>query len=715
MLQRTLPWLILLLLMPLSGVLGQSLRIETKRDSDSPVTVSAYCTESFLYFKVQLEPGWHTYAPESKEGMPCKLTFNGKDLKGSDVLLGKQARRTSKGELFGTFLFRSAIPAGTNAKNLSAQFFYQACEQNACLPPATIRFSGQLTSMDDTSLLRKLGFEQASAVTQRERPSVEKAYRPQRIFLKSKGYINDEFIYRQLESVGHKLLDEGKCQTGEELARQLNDSDGSVELELAKVTQSGKSKLKNALDASVLIGFLYDCGKCDKKHVGTASGVILSSDGLVLTNHHVFEQNKSFVFFVVTQTGDVLPVEKIVAANENADVALIKVDAQGLTPAPIAKAMPETMDEIFTVGHPERNYFYVSDGHVARHVARNERGVMTRWMQITGNFSLGSSGGPVFNEAGEVIGLMTRQRPKIDPDGHARITFHECVPWNVIDEFVSGKLAAPNSMASFKKRLESADAAGLSRLYSQVASASSRIDSQWSRMRAQARTNKRIDLAKESSKRQKEQLAEARKMLLLADWKDDEISFRAANWLVTRGGDKQLVRQASAILQDRHLNHSSLVGALSSISRGALNRAKSELLLAAKNDSSDVETKGIASYLYVGAVRSTQKVYRTRIKNEAILKSLGDEAELIQSIVELDGESVEGMLAEIANEYGEVRFRNATLGKLVEQDLKMLQWHKNLAVGKVAPDIEGPDLDGQSFKLSDYRGKVVLLDFWGDW
>ena len=40
---------------------------------------------------------------------------------------------------------------------------------------------------------------------------------------------------------------------------------------------------------------------------------------------------------------------------------------------------------------------------------------------------------------------------------------------------------------------------------------------------------------------------------------------------------------------------------------------------------------------------------------------------------------------------------------------------KNLAIGKVAPEIEGEDVDGKKFKLSDYRGKVVLLSFWGDW
>jgi hypothetical protein len=37
------------------------------------------------------------------------------------------------------------------------------------------------------------------------------------------------------------------------------------------------------------------------------------------------------------------------------------------------------------------------------------------------------------------------------------------------------------------------------------------------------------------------------------------------------------------------------------------------------------------------------------------------------------------------------------------------------AVGQVAPEIEGVDLGGVPFKLSDYRGKVVVLDFWGNW
>ena len=50
--------------------------------------------------------------------------------------------------------------------------------------------------------------------------------------------------------------------------------------------------------------------------------------------------------------------------------------------------------------------------------------------------------------------------------------------------------------------------------------------------------------------------------------------------------------------------------------------------------------------------------------------------------------------------------------KQAERDLKAF---RKFRVGKVAPDIAAGDLDEKPFKLSDYRGKVVLLDFWGHW
>jgi hypothetical protein len=53
------------------------------------------------------------------------------------------------------------------------------------------------------------------------------------------------------------------------------------------------------------------------------------------------------------------------------------------------------------------------------------------------------------------------------------------------------------------------------------------------------------------------------------------------------------------------------------------------------------------------------------------------------------------------------------LGVLVASCLRSGLWSPSpSAVGKPAPDTEGTDADGVAFALNDYRGKVVLLDFW---
>lgn len=57
----------------------------------------------------------------------------------------------------------------------------------------------------------------------------------------------------------------------------------------------------------------------------------------------------------------------------------------------------------------------------------------------------------------------------------------------------------------------------------------------------------------------------------------------------------------------------------------------------------------------------------------------------------------------------------AVEAKLKGQLDGILYEQQHLQVGMIAPEIAGQDLDGVDFKLSDYRGKVVLLDFWGYW
>jgi hypothetical protein len=70
----------------------------------------------------------------------------------------------------------------------------------------------------------------------------------------------------------------------------------------------------------------------------------------------------------------------------------------------------------------------------------------------------------------------------------------------------------------------------------------------------------------------------------------------------------------------------------------------------------------------------------------------------------------ETLFERAAEKYADVKlpFRG-TVGKKAKSELYEL---RNLRVGKTAPPVEGEDQDGKKFKLSDYQGKVVLLDFW---
>ncbi len=81
----------------------------------------------------------------------------------------------------------------------------------------------------------------------------------------------------------------------------------------------------------------------------------------------------------------------------------------------------------------------------------------------------------------------------------------------------------------------------------------------------------------------------------------------------------------------------------------------------------------------------------------------------------------EAVLERVINEFGDVPLvpkwaKAKPDGRtLADSARARLYAIKSLSVGKVAPEIEGEDIDGKPMKLSDYRGKVVVLVFWGTW
>ena len=66
----------------------------------------------------------------------------------------------------------------------------------------------------------------------------------------------------------------------------------------------------------------------------------------------------------------------------------------------------------------------------------------------------------------------------------------------------------------------------------------------------------------------------------------------------------------------------------------------------------------------------------------------------------------------LLKEFAKVEINGESCGELATKKLVAI---RTLSVGKVAPEITGVDIFGNAFKLSDYRGKVIMLSFWGHW
>lgn len=143
---------------------------------------------------------------------------------------------------------------------------------------------------------------------------------------------------------------------------------------------------------------------------GTGTGIVLTSDGEILTNAHVVEGAES-VSILFSDSIDPIPVA-VLALDVGNDLALLKVDRADLRPAVFAD--PSTIDvgdEVVAVGFalaldggPTVTRGIISALH--RTIASND-GALDGLIQTDAAISSGNSGGPLVNAKGEVVGINT--------------------------------------------------------------------------------------------------------------------------------------------------------------------------------------------------------------------------------------------------------------------------------------------------------------------
>lgn len=158
-------------------------------------------------------------------------------------------------------------------------------------------------------------------------------------------------------------------------------------------------------DAVVVIGHLLPDGT-----VIHAAGVILDSDGVIATAYHVIDKPDAVARCVMTADGALYPIQEIIAANRPCDVALIQIKAHGLVAAPLSRGDDEG-SSLTILAHPAGEFYSVTQGQLRRYQATVIYGTEVVQMAVTADFTDGASGGPVFNERGEVAGIVSLRRP----------------------------------------------------------------------------------------------------------------------------------------------------------------------------------------------------------------------------------------------------------------------------------------------------------------
>ena len=105
-------------------------------------------------------------------------------------------------------------------------------------------------------------------------------------------YFND-FQLRSIFQKGlEELLDDNQSVSLVDLKKQLNQKHSRVEIGEISFPGVSPNKLYDQISKSVLvIGRLYNCGKCSKWHTSTASAFAIGKEGIIVTNHHVLEKD----------------------------------------------------------------------------------------------------------------------------------------------------------------------------------------------------------------------------------------------------------------------------------------------------------------------------------------------------------------------------------------------------------------------------------------
>ncbi len=146
--------------------------------------------------------------------------------------------------------------------------------------------------------------------------------------------------------------------------------------------------------------FLIYTSDGDKTFQGT--GFFISQDGIGISNYHVFEGTSEGLEVIKLSNNRQLKIERIIKKDEDNDYIIFQVKTNSKVPfLSIAQSLPSIGEEVFAIGNPKGLEQTLSQGIISGY--RDDM----KYLQTTTEITNGSSGGPLLNMRGEVVGITT--------------------------------------------------------------------------------------------------------------------------------------------------------------------------------------------------------------------------------------------------------------------------------------------------------------------
>lgn len=255
---------------------------------------------------------------------------------------------------------------------------------------------------------------------------------------------DDRELMRYIEVESRKLLDAGrlgKLRFDRRTCSLPLTEAGSTKLALAEIAARAEA-------ATLVFGeFFREPKSRADEFSNAAGGFVISESGACVTSLHVANEKNSRGLAAMTRDGRVVAVREVLAADPVNDVAILQLDLpNGVTlPAlPLAAEPAPVGSQAVVMSHPDERFFMLTHGIVARHtVWRGEKGD-EHFMSVTADFARGSSGCPVLDERGAVVGIVNNTESiYYDSDGKKRQFDLQMVVKNTTPSWVVRRMIQP--------------------------------------------------------------------------------------------------------------------------------------------------------------------------------------------------------------------------------------------------------------------------------